>query len=108
MSNMAQEFRKRLIRFSGDEITGRILVKISGGNIVYLENIEKVLLPGPAEKNVDIPIAKCVNIVGGLMAENFFGDVIFDTRAGRIVWVGVMKIYKPDEIDDYFPERRNK
>lgn len=108
MSELAMKFKKRLRWFSNNKITGEVLVKLSHRNIVCLKNTENATLPGHVEEKSNIPIEKCEDIVDTLIEENFFGDVVLNYYDGWIVSVGLFELYKPDEIEDRFPERRSK
>jgi hypothetical protein len=108
MNELAKRFRKRLKWFSDNAISGEIIVKLSHRSIVFLKNTENATLSGPVEERPNIPAAKCEYIVDTLVEENFFGDLILNYYAGRIVSIGLLELYKPDEVENRFPARRNK
>lgn len=106
MKNNAEKLKKNIVQFSNNGITGKIRIKLFGGNIVYLDKTEKVLPIEKVEAKTSIPIDMCLRFVSRFEQENIFGELNFSIIDGRITEIKVKRIYKLRDIEKFLSDSK--
>ena len=101
MGNRIEEVRKSLVRFSNRCINGKLLIKFSSGQIVYLE-VSQQIFPervNKPDKDGDIPTQMCWQLIKKLQSEIFFGEIMFNFDTGRLTGVVIKRLFRLDDLE---------
>jgi hypothetical protein len=101
VDDLRRTLKEDLTQFCHAGVNGRIIAKIFRGDIVHVESTVKKSLAKIPEKKTGIRLRLCVDFVGQLEKENFFGDVIFNFCECGITEVDVKRTYKESDLESY-------